>query len=284
MSKPKKPGELRDVDVDAISLVNKAANRKRFKIFKSAEEEPQEPPHTEETKEDARDKTPEVIEKNEQGLFTVLKKFFMGEEVTKGQEEKTDKSRKLGNAADALFQIFGGEGKAETDAKKIRTVLKNFASAAEEISLNSDEEVIKVVEELEKSGRKVSGARLAKLKSIQSILTDVLSEIENIEEGQDIMTQAEVTKAVEEALKPINERIEKLEVSEKEDKAPETAATPDQPEETDVVKSVKFAIAEAIAPLSARLEKIEKARGFSNKVPEDTQPVEKNADMWTGIF
>ena len=284
MSKPDKPGELRDVDVDAISLVYKAANKKRFKIFKSAEEEPQDPPHTEEAKKDVEQEAPEVIEKNEQGLFHTLKKFFTGEEVTKSQEEKTDKGRKLSKATEALLQAFGSEGKAETDAKKIRTVLKDFASVAEEISLNSDEEVVKAVAELEKSGRKVSGARLAKLKSIQSMLTEVLSEIDNIEEGQSIMTQAEVTKAVEEALKPINERIEKLEESGKEEQKTETSNNPEQTEETDVVKSVKFAIAEAIAPLSARLEKIEKARGFSNKVPEDTQPVEKNADMWTGIF
>lgn len=34
MSKPDKAGELRDVNVDAISLVSKAANGERFKIFK----------------------------------------------------------------------------------------------------------------------------------------------------------------------------------------------------------------------------------------------------------
>ena len=36
MSKPNKPGELRDATVDAISLVSKAANGEKFKIFKSA--------------------------------------------------------------------------------------------------------------------------------------------------------------------------------------------------------------------------------------------------------
>ena len=43
MSKPDKPGELRDVTVKAISLVSEAANGERFKIFKSAEEERQPP-------------------------------------------------------------------------------------------------------------------------------------------------------------------------------------------------------------------------------------------------
>jgi len=36
MSKPNKAGELRNVKVDAISLVPKAANKERFKIFKGA--------------------------------------------------------------------------------------------------------------------------------------------------------------------------------------------------------------------------------------------------------
>ena len=36
MSKPNKPGELRNVKVNAVSLVNKAANGEEFKIFKSA--------------------------------------------------------------------------------------------------------------------------------------------------------------------------------------------------------------------------------------------------------
>ena len=37
MSKPNKPGELINVEVEAISMVSKAANGERFKIFKSAE-------------------------------------------------------------------------------------------------------------------------------------------------------------------------------------------------------------------------------------------------------
>lgn len=44
MSKPDKPGELRDVTVEAISLVSKAANGEKFKIFKSAEPEEKKAP------------------------------------------------------------------------------------------------------------------------------------------------------------------------------------------------------------------------------------------------
>ena len=37
MSKPDRAGELRDVTVNAISLVSKAANGEKFKIFKSVD-------------------------------------------------------------------------------------------------------------------------------------------------------------------------------------------------------------------------------------------------------
>ena len=37
MSKPNKRGELTDVEVNAVSLVSKAANGEKFKIFKSAD-------------------------------------------------------------------------------------------------------------------------------------------------------------------------------------------------------------------------------------------------------
>ena len=68
MSKPDKPGELRGVTVDAISLVSKAANGEKFKIFKSAEEE-------------SEAQTPEVVKKDERGLFRILKEFFTGSDA-----------------------------------------------------------------------------------------------------------------------------------------------------------------------------------------------------------
>ena len=68
MSKPDKPGELRDVTVEAISLVSKAANGQKFKIFKNAKsEEPKE------------QEAPEAVKKDERGLFRILKEFFTGE-------------------------------------------------------------------------------------------------------------------------------------------------------------------------------------------------------------
>jgi len=185
MSKPNKPGELQNVEVDAISIVSKAANKKRFKIFKSEEPE----------------------QKNE---------------------------------------------------------------------------------EIEKSGRKISSSRLEKLKNIQATLNDLLSGLEEDKEESKLNTE-EITKAVQDAIKPLDERIAKLEtVTKDEEAAPEAAKSeqpvqPEQPKASDVAEVVKSAVAEALAPLTARVEKIENARGFSNRVPEETH-VEKSSNLWAGIF
>jgi len=240
MSKPDKPGELRDVTVNAISLVSKAANGERFKIYKSAEE---------------GRPAPEVVEKDERGLFSALKKFFTGEEVSKGEvaniTNAQDNACKLGFAMDALFQVLGlnrwGERTAddiETDPAKIRSAINDFKTVAEKILLGSDEEIKKTFAEIEKSGRKISGDRLTRLKNIQAMLNEVLSGLEDTEgskEGEEL-TKEEVQKTVEETLQ------------------------------------------KALSPLKERIEKIENARGVSNKVPEEKTVEKSSNDFWEGIF
>ena len=247
MSKPDKPGELRGVTVNAISLVSKAANGERFKIFKSAEPE-----------------APEIVKKDERGLFRILKEFFTGEDVEKGAVadlvNTRDKGWKLGQATDALFQVLGlnrwGEGdqKIETDVVKIRSALNDFMIVAENILIGSGENI-------EKAGRKISGSRLSKLKDVQAMLTEVLSGLEentDIKQEAEDLTKEEVMKAVDEAIKPVNERVEKINVEE--------------------------AVKEAIEPLIERIEKIENARGVSNRVPEDGTIEKDSNNLWGDIF
>ena len=265
MSKPDKPGELRDVEVNAISLVSKAANGEKFKIFKSEAEE------IEKDKEQA----PEVIENNEQGLFHILKEFFTGKKIEKGAVLDIVNSNKNGEKLDeafrALMKVLGisrwsdESQNPETDPVKITAAVDDFRNLALGILLSKVD--------VEKSGRKISGSRLTKLKDIQAMLNDVLSSLEENKEETEL-TKEEVTKAVEEALKPIGERIEKLEAIEKDE----------QPQEINVAEVVKQAIKEAVEPLNNRLEKIEKTRGFSNKVPEDTKISKSDSDFWDGAF
>ena len=146
MSKPDRPGELRGVKVDAISLVSKAANGERFKIFKSAEDE-----------------APDPVKKDERGLFRILKEYFVGAE----------------------------------DASPQPTAPK-----------------------IEKSGRKISGDRLGKLMSMKTLLNEVLDGLEDIDDTpkeaeeltkDDRQDAVNVEDAIQKALEPLIERIEKIE-------------------------------------------------------------------------
>ena len=244
MSKPDKPGELRGVTVEAISLVSKAANGERFKIFKSAEEEPEAP-------------APEVVKKDERGLFRILKEFFTGsdEAVEKGEVadiyNQNESGRKMDKAFSALMKVLGlsrwdGENLTpETDSAKIVSAIDDFRNIAVEILLGKGE--------IEKSGRKISGDRLGKLKNIQAILNEVLNELDEVDtpKGAEDVTKEEVQKTVAEAVKAAN---------------------------------FEEVLKKALEPIVERIEKIENARGFSNRMPEDST-VEKGAnDFWGGIF
>ena len=283
MSKPNKPGELRDVEVNAVSLVNKAANGERFKIFKSDK---------------SGEEAPEVIEKNEQGLFSVLKKFFTGsEEVEKGAVSKVFDARehgmKLNKAFDALCAVLklnrwsdGPNEEPEASPAKIRAALEDFKNVAEKILLGSDEEVKKAVEDVQKSGRKISGSRLSKIKEVHAILGDLIADADTEEDkgGNTEVTKEELTlevkKSVDEALKPISERLKALEKSEAEAEVKKEAEA-EQPDMNEVVKN---ALDEALKPITERLERVEKARGFSNRQPEDVNVNKSSSSLWDGAF
>ncbi len=189
MSKPDRAGELRDVNVKAISLVSKAANGERFKIFKSADDE-----------------APEVVEKDERGLFHALKKFFTGDdEVEKGEVSdiynKSKFEEKMYEAFNVLMKVLH---KPEINTTEIISALDDFRNIAIEILIGKGE--------IEKSGRKISGDRLTKLKNIQAIINDVLSELdENETEETEELTKEDIQKAVQEVVKPLVDRIEKVE-------------------------------------------------------------------------
>ena len=244
MSKPDKPGELRGVTVEAISLVSKAANGEKFKIFKSAAEEPE-------------TQAPEVVKKDERGLFRILKEFFTGsdESVEKGEVadiyNQNEAGRKMDKAFSALLKVLGLSRwndenlTPETDTAKIVAALDDFRNIAVEILLGKTE--------VAKSGRKISGDRLSKLKNMQAILNDVLSGLdeENTPKEAEELTKEEIQKTVDEAVKAVN---------------------------------VEEVVKKALEPILERLEKIENARGVSNRVPEDGAVQKNDNDFWGGVF
>lgn len=212
MSKPDKPGELQDVEVQAISMVSKAANGEKFKIFKSVEDE----------SEEKEEQVPEVVkkeEKDERGLFNALKNFFMGgSKVEKGEvidrfnHDKRSQLMQLNEAYFALKKVLKLEEfneAPETDTEKITEALDDFRVLGAKILLG--------VEPVEKAGRKISNSRLSKLKDMVTTLNEIISEVED--DGEDVkivrseteLTKEEINEVVKEALSPVIERIEKIE-------------------------------------------------------------------------
>ncbi len=281
MSKPSIPGELRNVDVQFVSLVDKAANRRQFKIFKSAdwpEEEPAGP-----AEHDAE-------QKEVRSFFKVIKEFFAG---TKKADTPAVPSFAQTMAAvetkDALWLAFSTLQDVCTDIltsdiedkpAKISQVVDEFKAYL--LGRINQIGFAKAAEQLvEKAGRKISAARLQALKEAHSILAQIIAEAEadSTEEGT-MVTKEELTKmvadAVSEATKPISERLEKLEKQAEE--------KPEAAQEEDLQAVIKAAVAEAVKPLEARLEVVEKARGISNRVPEEKDRVEKSESFWGGVF
>ncbi len=289
MSKPTKPGELRNVTVEKISLVGKAANRQTFKIFKSAKADDEQP-----------EGTPANVTKDERGLFDVLKSFFSSNEgIEKGAVEDkfraAEKSRRFYVAIDALqstlgYSRYGENANTETDPTKVKTALKDFNKIINEILLGSDENIAKFAEEVQKSGRKIAGARLTELKSAHSAIGKIIEDADTKEDsegdGSEVKKEdvAKIVKEVlDETLAPLKKKMDELEKAEDDPKDGASEHT-EGGDENEVAEVIKSAIGEAVAPLSQRLEKIEKARGVSNRIPEGSSVQKGEDDLWGDLL
>ncbi|MDI3548138.1 MAG: hypothetical protein PWR10_1790 [Halanaerobiales bacterium] len=296
------PGELRNVDVQFVSLVNKGANRRQFKIFKSAnwpeEGEPQNPSQ----------QPPGSEEQEMRGFFQVLKQFFTGS-VKKADEEQVPSFSQAIQAADTEDLIWKS---FSTLRDVVRGILgSNVQDKTTKVALAVEEfktylvgklnqiGIAKALElyteqpyqlELEKAGRKISTARLKSLKDAHNLIGKIIAEAEtdnqsDSKEGTEV-SKEELTKmvaeAVNEATKPISERLEKLE-KQAEEQEQTDGATQGQEELQNIIKE---AVSKAVKPLEERLEVVEKARGISNKVPEEKDKVEKSEgeSFWGGAF
>lgn len=289
MSKPNMPGELRNVDVKCVSLVDKGANRRTFKIFKSADW----------PEDDTANLSLEQQEKNEvRGFFRVLKEFFAGNQKAEGSPQEAPSFHSYMRARetdDAMWEAFSALRdvcmdilRSELDNKPahLTTAIEDFKHyILGTLAQVGATKVLEQLEQVEKAGRKISAARLKTLKDAYSLLAQIIEEVEG-EDGEEgvEMTKEELAKmvaeTVNEATKSISERLEQLE---------KQAAVQDVQDDgkvdnkEELVEMIKGAVAEAIKPLEQRLETVEKARGISNRLPEEKEPIEKNS-FWSGAF
>lgn len=301
---------MSDMDIDMISLVRKGANGQKIQIYKEDGEE---------------DLDGEVTE---QGLLDVLKNFFSGGKVQKSADavpaktapKKTfasmmavnDITENMWRANDTLRGVMRDiiNNEEVTDKKaallqaieEYSTYMKNKVNStaiAKEAAFFDVPDV-----EIEKAGKKVSSKNLAALKEAHRALSEVIDEAEKKEEPnqgesgdpakeEETVNKSELTEVMksvmESAMKPINERLDKIE---KADAEPEGAGSeggaagePEGNMDDDISEVVKAAVTEAFKPIESRLEAIEKSRALPrSQEGEEGTKVEKSSDVFDGLF
>ncbi len=122
-----------------------------------------------------------------------------------------------------------------------------------------------------KRGAKISADRLARLKQAHDLLGQIIGEAETSDAADDVtkgvesVSKEDLAVLVGEAVKPLTERLEKLE------KADPTAA-------------VAEAVNKALEPVLQRLEALEKAKGVRKSIDgQDGEPVQKKS-IWAGLL
>ena len=295
------PGEMSDMDINMISLVRKGANKQKIQIYKEDECEDQE---VDEAK----------------GLLSVLKSYFIGkaqkadEEVKKpkkpfaGMMAVNDITENMWRANDTLRSvmrdIINNEEVADKKAALLQAIDEYSAymkSKVNTASIAKGDSFFDVPEmEIQKAGKKVSNKNLEALKAAQKALAAVNSEAEpetklgekepsKGEKEEEEVKKEELTEimkqTMEDALKPINDRLDKIE---KADSGREQEEVKEEAEETEnVTEIIKSIITKALCPLEDRLEKVEKSRGMARSLEgeEKQERIEKETeDTFEGYF
>lgn len=187
------------------------------------------------------------------GFFKLLKNFFTGEKVEKGEiRDKYDKNQKERNLwsvwdgmENAYYEsIWDNETPDVADFDRIEAAAEEFLVILKEIKGSGD--VAKALEDKPESLRK----------------------------GEDNMNEEEIAKLIDEKLDPITKKLEELEG----DTDLEKAGVEPTAQEL-LVKQFSEALDSKLGPISERLDTVEKARGISKQAEKDQNdpvPVEKH--------
>ncbi|WP_439108591.1 XkdF-like putative serine protease domain-containing protein [Bacillus thuringiensis] len=217
--------------------------------------------------------------------------FFNGENIAaiqKGEVRdnytRNQQNRNVWAAWDSLEDAYYGSRwdnytNEAIDFNRLESAIQDFGEIIQEIRNGGDIAIAKALEnkpvtslaeEIEKAGKKISAANQADIEAAYTALQNIIDRISDEEEDE--VKLDDITKALADAVAPINERLEKLEKAQQTDPVVE----PEQDELT-------AAITKAIAPVTERLTKIEKARGISQQGdPGVGQPIQKEAHYLAG--
>lgn len=275
MDKPT-PGELKNVDVQLVSLVDRGANRAKFKIFKSEEPSAQAP------------EAPAQTEPQEQALAEaggelkaeVAKSEYRGYSLATalGIEEAEADQWRLFDAFRAVYgNILASTELIDKNAAiaQLGEDLKAYLlKRTEGLGVAKSEEPGDVANEaIEKAGRKIAASRLQALKEAMTLIEQIISEAESpAGEGGSGEPSQDVAKAQEPELAPapLAEIVQKVESIEKAN--------------AELSGAVEAAVSKAVEPVLARLNALEKARGVSNQIIDERVAKQQPAGTFGGVI
>ncbi|WCS66551.1 prohead protease [Bacillus phage 0105phi7-2] len=237
-------------------------------------------------------------EKQKESFFQLMKGFFGGEKVTKGEVRdkfNQNKHRRDVNASfsaleDTFYQSLWNAPTADAiDLDRIEVAALEFVEIINE--LKGTEAVVKAWEskpvislavEVEKAGKKISAPNMADIDSAIESLTNLKTRVTPSPEGagseEDNMNQEQLEKtlasAVEKAVGPIKEELASVKKHLNIDE-----------EKTDEDIRVEKAVETATAPLREEIETLKKSQGISNQ--KDTDVVQKSdvqKNVWKGLL
>lgn len=306
------PGEMSDMDIDMISLVRKGANGQKIQIYKSDDSDETEGDEeaqgllevlksyfnkgkVQKADEAAKPaaKIPKKTFSSMMAVNDITENMWRANDTLRSVMRDIINNEEITDKKAALLQAVDEYSAYMKDKVNVSTIAKSAAF------FDVPESVI------EKAGKKVSSKNLTALRDAQKALSAVIEEAEgpkNPEDDPDEVKNKEgnektggekedgevkkeeltnvMKEALEDILKPIAERLDKIEKSDTDETTEEEAA------EGNIAEVVKSAISEAVKPINERLEKIEKSRALprSKEGDEPNQVQKSEAGIYDGFF
>lgn len=233
-------------------------------------------------------------EKQMKSFFQLMKGFFGGEKVAKGEVRdkfNQNKHRRDVNASfsaleDTFYQSLWNAPTADAiDLDRIEEAALEFVEIINELKGTEavvkaweNKPVVSLAEEVEKAGKKISAPNMADIDSAIESLTNLKTRVTPSQEGagseEDNMNQEQLAKALEDVVAPLKKELETV-------KKHLNIEPEKTPEELAVAKAVEA----ATAPILKELEEIKKSQGISNQQDTDGQTnVQKSAGGYAGYF
>ncbi|KAB2460780.1 hypothetical protein F8160_00130 [Bacillus sp. CH126_4D] len=234
-------------------------------------------------------------EKQFKSFFQLMKGFFSGEKVEKGEVRdkfNQNKHRRDVNASfsaleDTFYQSLWNAPTADAiDLDRIEAAALEFVEIINELKGTEavvkaweNKPVVTLTEEVEKAGKKISAPNMADIDSAIESLTNLKTRVtpEGAGSEEDSMNQEQLealSVAVEKAVGPIKEELASV----------KKHLNLDEGKTEEDIK-VEKAVEAATAPLREEIEALKKSQGISNQ--QDTDVVKKTEvkkSVWNGLL